>query len=54
MGSCSIDRELSSVLCDDLEVGWGRGGEREVQEEGEMCTHIADWLHCRAETNTTL
>ena len=47
-------RELSSVLCDDLD-GWdGGGGGREVQEGGDICIHIADSLHCTAETNTTL
>ena len=47
------NRELSLVLCDDLEgwhVGWGR---REVQEGGDICIHIADSLHCAADTNTT-
>ena len=42
------------MLCDDLE-GWdGDGGGREVQEEGDMCTHVADSLCRRAEMNTTL
>ena len=45
-------RELSSVLRDDL-GGWD--GERgEVQQGGDICIHIADSLHCTAETNTTL
>ena len=40
------------MLCDDLD-GWdGRG--REVQEGGDICIHIADSLHCTAETNKTL
>ena len=39
------------MLCDDLEE-WDGG--REVQEGGDMCTHIADGLRCIAETNTTL
>ena len=33
-------------------VGWGAG--REVQEGKDICTHIADSLHCTAETNATL
>ena len=42
--------ELSLVFCDDLE-GWGEGwGGREVQEEGDICIHIADSLHCIAGT----
>ena len=32
---------------------WGKGG-REVQERGDACTHTADSLRCRSETNTTL
>ena len=28
--------------------GWGR---RELQEGGDICMHIADSLHCKAETN---
>ena len=52
-------RELSSVLCDDLDAGEGGKGEggrggREVQEGGDIVIHIADSLHCTAETNTTL
>ena len=45
-------RELSSVLCDDLE-GWDGGG-RDAEEGGDICIHIADALCCTAETNTTL
>ena len=42
------------MLCDDLE-GWDGGqGEREAQEEGGVCMHIADSLCCAAEINTTL
>ena len=44
-------RKLSSVLCHDLD-GWD-GGE-EIQEGGDRGMHIADSLHCTAETNTTL
>ena len=45
-------RELSLVLCDDLD--WGERGGRVVQEGGDIGIHIADSLHCTAETNTTL
>ena len=42
------------MLCGDLD-GWdGVEGGREVQEGGDICIHIADSLHCTAETNTTL
>ena len=39
--------------CRDLD-GWDGGAGREVQEGGDICMHIADSLHCTAETNTTL
>ena len=48
------------MLCDELDGGWGEGGEgmggrgRSVQEIGDICIHIADSLHCTAEPNTTL
>ena len=47
-------RELSSVLCDDLE-GWdgGRSG-REDQEGGDMCIIIAASPCCTTETKGTL
>ena len=46
-------RELSLELCDNLQ-GWdGVGGEREVQEGGDMCFHIADSCLCMAETDPT-
>ena len=38
------------MLCDDLD-GWDGG--REVQEREDIRIHIADSLHCTAETNTT-
>ena len=42
------------MLCDNPE-GWdGGGGEREAQEGGDICIHIADSLCGTAETNTTL
>ena len=48
-------RELSSVLyCDLDEWEGGGGGGRDVQEGGDICTHLADSLCCTAETNTTL
>ena len=40
------------MLRDDLD-GWDVGGEREVQEGGDIVIHTADSLHCMAETNTT-
>ena len=51
-GTPIYHRELSSVLCDDLE-GWDGG---EVQEGGDICICIADSLivqqkltqHCKA------
>ena len=48
-------RELSLVLCDDLE-GWegGVGSGREVQEGGTICILMANSLSCTGETNTTL
>ena len=30
------------------------GGWEEGPEGGDICIHIADLLHCTAETNTTL
>ena len=45
-------RELSSVLCDNLE-GWDKGGGREAQEERDICIHISDSHCCIAETNVT-
>ena len=44
---------LFSVLCDDLGGGIGVGG-REAQEKGDICIHVADSLHCAAETSTPL
>ena len=35
-------------------MGDGGWGGREVQEGGDRCIHMADSLHCTAETNTTL
>ena len=34
--------------------GWDGVGEREVQEGGDIDIHIADSLHCTAETNNTV
>lgn len=53
MGTCCVDRELSSALCDALEE-WDGEVPGEVQERGHMCTHIADSLHRAAETNTDI
>ena len=41
------------MLSDDLE-GWDREGGREAQEGVDIGIHIADSLHCTAETNTKL
>ena len=38
---------------DDLEE-LGARVRREVQDGGNICIHIADSLHCTAESNTTL
>ena len=47
-------RELSSVLCDDLD-GWDRDGWKgRFKREGDICTRMVDSLHCTAETNTVL
>ena len=51
MEAAVYHRELSSVPCDDLE-GWEGG--REVQEGGDICTHVADSHYCTVETNMTL
>ena len=46
-------RELNPMLCDNLE-GWdGVEGGREVQEEGDICIHMADSFWYMAEINTT-
>ena len=42
------------MLCDDLDGQDGGWGGREVKEGGNIGIHIADSLHCTAETNTTL
>ena len=34
-------------------VRWG-SAEREVKDGGDVCVHVADLLHCAAETNRTL
>ena len=46
-------RGLSLVLCDERWEG-EYGGEREAQEEGDICILIAESCCCTAETNTTL
>ena len=47
-------RKLSSVLCDGLDE-WGRGWDgREVLKEGNICIHIANSLHCTAESKARL
>ena len=52
MGSCCVDKELSSVLCDHLE-GWD-GGEGRSKKVGIYVHFTADSRCCTAETNTTL
>ena len=47
-------RELSSVLCDDLEGRDGGWSGWEDQEGGDMCIIIAAPFCCTAETNTIL
>ena len=42
------------MLCDDLEVGAGEGGRREVPEGWDICTQMAYSLHCAVEANTNL
>ena len=49
-----MNRELSPLLCDNLERCNGVGGGREAQEGGDMCIPMADSCHHMAETNTTL
>ena len=46
-------RELSWVLCDDLEGLDGDETGREVQEQGDICILMSD-SSCMAETNATL
>ena len=41
------------MLCDDLE-GWNGGDERDVQEGGHICIHIADSRCCAADTNNII
>ena len=41
------------MLCGGVD-GWDAGEGREVQEGGDIGIHIADSLHCTAESNTTL
>ena len=60
---CEIDgswgpegRELSSGLFSDLDR-WGGGWGVRSRREGMyvcVCMHVADSLHCTAETNTAL
>ena len=39
MASGKLHREISSVLCDDLE-GWGGEDGREAQEGGDMVIYV--------------
>lgn len=41
------------MFCDEGEgVGWR--GVREVRERRDICSHVADSLHCTAEISTKL
>ena len=53
-GFAAWGRELKLVLCDNLEEWDGKGGERELQEGGDICIPMADSSWCMAETNTIL
>ena len=46
-----MSRELSPLLCDNLERCDGVGGGREAPEGGHMCIPMADSCHHLAETN---
>ena len=46
-------RELSLVLCDDLEGKDGVGDGMQAQEAGDICILIADSHCCTTETNIT-
>ena len=41
------------TICADLE-GWAGGIGKEIQKPRDICIHVADSLHCTAETNTAL
>ena len=47
MRACCAARELYSVC-------YGELNRREIQKGGDVRLHIAELLHCIAETNTTL
>ena len=47
-----MHRELSLVLCDDIEDGMRVVGGK-FKREGKICRHIVDLLCCTAETNMT-
>ena len=40
------------MLYDNLEGGMRVGGGKEAQEGGDIYIHIADLLHCTAQTQT--
>ena len=55
MGRCHVAQGAQlNGLCWPRGAGSGEWGGREVKEGGDRCIHIADSLHCIAETNTTL
>ena len=47
-------RQGSSVLCDHLEPWVGVGGEKGVQEGGDLCIPVADSCWCMTGNSTTL
>ena len=42
MGICCMTQELKVVPCNKLKEWDGVGGEKEVQEGGDMCVPMAD------------
>ena len=44
----------SSAWCSLMTYKGAMRGGREVQEQGDICRHTADSLHCTAENNTVL
>ena len=56
MGSCHIaySARSSAWHSDNLERWDGVGGEREVQEEGDMCISMVNSSCCMVGTNTIL
>ena len=55
MGSMEDREEGTSLIQCSVVTYMSEMGvsERDTQKEGDICIHIADSLHCTAETNTT-